>query len=139
MNAMLYTLLGAAFVADAVRTALAAGHIKLFKSTLTPDVGTPLADFLTAEADYTGYTPIAVANWNEPILSEVSGYELNMPLVQFATDNPTTVGNLIGGWFYEDTGDATAVVFGTFASPVPMEAPGQGIPLAPRLVFATGQ
>lgn len=138
MNVMLYTLAGALFLADAFRTALAAGHIKLFKSDLVPSPETPLADFLANEADYTGYAAIAVANWNVPILADVSGYEMNCPLVQFATGSPTTVGNLIGGWFYEDAGNTTGVVFGTFATPVPMEVPGQGIPLAPRLVFATG-
>ena len=138
MNLSLYTLLGCEFIAEAVRAALAAGHIKLFKSTLTPDPSTPLADFISNECDFTGYAAIAVADWNLPILSDVSGFEIGMPLVQFMTDNPTTVGNLVGGWFYEDTGNATAVVFGTFASPVPMEVPFAGIPLAPRLVFPTG-
>lgn len=138
MNTMLYTLLGCDFVALAIRTALAAGHIKLFKSTLTPDPSTPLADFLAAECDFTGYSAIAVANWNTPILSDVSGFEIGMPLVQFITSNPTTVGNLVGGWFYVDAANAVPVIFGSFASAVPMQVPFSGIPLAPRLVFPTG-
>lgn len=138
MNTLLYTLLGAEFVAAAVRTALAAGHIKLFKSTLTPDPSTPLADFVAAEADFTGYAAIAVANWNVPILSDISGFQIGMPLVQFITANPTTVGNEIGGWFYEDAANAVPVIFGIFGTSVPMEVPFAGIPLAPVLTFPTG-
>jgi hypothetical protein len=138
VNTQLFTLLGVEFIAAAVRTALAAGHIKLFKSTLTPDPGTPLADFLSNEADFTGYAAIAVANWNTPILGPGSSMQIGMPLVQFETANPTTVGNLIGGWFYEDAANAVGVVFGTFSSAVPMQVPFAGIPLAPVLVFPTG-
>ncbi len=138
MNTLLYTLLGAEFIAAAVRTALAAGHIKLFKSSFTPSPDSPLADFTAAEADFTGYTPIAVTNWNTPILGPGSSFQIGMPLVQFETANPTTVGNLIGGFFYEDAANAVGVIYGTFATPVPMEVPFQGIPLAPVLVFPTG-
>jgi hypothetical protein len=138
VNTLLYTLLGAEFIAAAVRTALAAGHIKLFKSTLTPDPSTPLADFISAEANFTGYAAIAVTNWNTPILGPGSSFQIGMPLVQFETANPTTVGNEIGGWFYEDAANAVGVIFGTFATPVQMEVPFQGIPLAPVLVFPTG-
>lgn len=138
MNTLLYTLLGAEFIAAAVRTALAAGHIKLFKSTLVPDPSTPLADFISHEADFTGYAAIAVANFNTPILGPGSSFQIGMPLVQFETANPTTVGNVIGGWFYEDAANAVGVIFGIFGSTVPMQVPFSGIPLAPVLVFPTG-
>lgn len=138
MNTLLYTLLGVEFLAEAFRTALAAGHIRLFKSSFTPSPDSPLADFVANETDFTGYAAIAVANWNTPILGPGSSFQIGMPLVQFETGNPTTVGDVVGGWFYVDTADAVAVIFGTFATPVPMQVPFSGIPLAPTLVFPTG-
>lgn len=61
MNTLLYTLVGCNFVAAAVRTALAAGHMRLYQSSFTPNINSPSADFITAEADYTGYAAGGIA------------------------------------------------------------------------------
>jgi len=139
MNQLLYSLSGAQFVAALVQAALAGGKLRLFKSTLAPTPSTPLADFVTDEADFTGYPAggTTIAAWLAPILSSVSGYEINSPLVQFATGSPTTVGNVIGGWFYVDTGGAL-VCYGTFGTPQAMQVPGAGLDITAKLVFPTG-
>lgn len=141
MNELLYSLTGSAFLADLMQTALAASKLRLFKSTLVPVPETPLADFVTDEADFTGYPAggATLTAWLDPILMPPpgSGYQIQSPMSQFATANPTTVGNVIGGWFLVETGGAL-IAYGTFGSPIPMEEPGQGIDLAPVLTFPTG-
>lgn len=136
MNELSYTLEGCAALAAVEQTALAAGKMHLYKSSLVPSPATPTADFNAAEADYDGYVAggIAVATWNAPILDPLGGYSIGSPIVQFLTDPAIVAGNVIGGWYY--TNAATKVViYGTLATPLPMQVPGQGIPVNARLDF----
>lgn len=140
MNSILYSLSGCAFVADLVQTALAASELRLFKSTLEPTPETPLADFDSAECDFSGYTTggETIATWLDPILAPTSGYQITSPIVQWAADNPTTVGNVVGGWYLVESG-GELIAYGTYGTPQPMEVPGQGLDVSITLVFPTGQ
>lgn len=139
MNELLYSLSGCEFIATAVQTALAASKIQLFKSTLTPTPETPLADFVTHSADYTGYPPggAVLAAWLAPILSPTSGYQIQAPMTQFVVGDPVVTGNVIGGFWIEEAG-GELIAFGTFGNPQPMQVADQGIDLAPVLTFPTG-
>jgi hypothetical protein len=122
------------------QTALAASFCRLFKTGFVPDASTPRADYLTNEADYTGYTaggePIAA--WNDPILAPGSGFQMGSPLVQFDTADPTTVGNVIGGAWVEDAAGIIRMTV-IFDAPVSMDAPFQGIPINWIWPFPSGQ
>lgn len=139
MNQLFYSLSGSLFQAALMQTALATGKLRLFKSTLTPTPETPLADFVTAEADFSGYPGggKTVTAWLDPILSTPQGYQITAPISQFVVDDPATVTNIIGGWFYVETG-GELVCFGTYGTPVPMQVPGAGLDVSPTLVFPTG-
>lgn len=132
-----YTNEGSVFVAGLVRTGLAAGHVHLYKSGFTPDANSAEADFELNECDYDGYTAggIAVATWLAAILAPGGGAGIQSGDVQFTyVDGVGHVGNSVGGWWYESAG-SKAVVYGSFADPIPMQMNGQGIPLDLRLVF----
>lgn len=139
MNVLFYALSGCDFIAALVQAALAAGDLRLFKSTLVPTPETPLADYVTHEADFTGYPAggAAVAAWNAPILSPTGGYLIQAPMTQFAVGTPVVDANIIGGFFYVEAGGAL-VFAGTFGDPQPMQVTDQGIDLAPVLTFPTG-
>lgn len=139
MNVLLYALSGCLAVASAVQTLLAASKVRLYKDTLNPDPGTPLADFVTAEANFTGYPPggTTLTAMLDPILDPVGGYSIGSPVTQFAVGTPVVTGNNIGGWFLVDSG-GDLICFGKFGSAQPMEVYGQGLPVDFRLRFPTG-
>lgn len=140
MNEIFYSLTGAKWVADLVQAGLAASELRLFKDTLTPTPSTPLADFDTNEADYTGYTTggETITAWLDPVLSPQGGYQISSPLVQFVVGTPVVAGNAIGGWYLVDSG-GDLIAYGTFGSPQPMEEADQGIEISVTLVFPTTQ
>ncbi len=119
------------------QTAYAASHIRLFKSSFVPDGSSPLADYVTNEADYDTYAPLEFVTWDDPILAPGSGYMIGSPLVQFevgATD--PVVGNVIGGYFVVDSAGKIRIA-GTFDQPIPMQMAGQGIPINLVVLFPT--
>lgn len=139
MNTIYYSLSGCAFIAALVQTALANSQLSLFQSSLSPDPETPLADYVTAEADFTGYNAggETLATWNTPILSPTGGYLIQAPMTQWRVGSPLVTGNVIGGWFLTETG-GDLIAAGTYGDPIPMQVVDQGIDLAPVLTFPTG-
>lgn len=126
---------GSITVAGLVKTFLAASFLKLFKSDFTPSVSSVLADFDAAGCDFTGYTPATIANFFNPVLNPAGGASIDSPTVQFAAAGPFTVGNVVGGWYLVDENETVVLAFGTFASPIPVGAAGQGFPMNVTLVF----
>lgn len=135
MDVILYTNQGAAFVAALVQTALASSKLKLYKSGLTLTPATTQAELAAAECDFTGYTTggETITAWLAPILAPEGGYAIQSPLEQWIV-GATPTGNIVGGWWVEETGGAV-IVAAQFATPVPMEVTGQGLPISVRLVF----
>lgn len=131
---------GSLQVASLLRTYLEASNLRLFKSDFVPAVSSTLAEFVAAEADYTGYTAggAPLAAWFAPVLNPAGGASIDSPTVQFAAAAPYTVGNLIGGWFVTNDDDDTVIATGTFANPIPMGAANQGFPMNVTLVFPNG-
>lgn len=140
MNELLYSLSGCEVIAALVQTELALSKLRLFKSTLEPTPATPLADFVTDEADFTGYPAggETITAWLDPILATPSGYSIQSTMEQFVVGDPVVTGNVIGGWFLESAG-GDLIAYGTFGDPIPMEVADQGITLAPVLTFPTGE
>lgn len=140
MPGIFYPNVGALEKAAVLKAALDGGKIRLFQSSFVPLVNSPLADFVAAEADYDGYVAggVTVAAWLPPLLDPAGGASIEMPIVQFAyVAGVPGVGNTIGGWFY--TTASGMLICGEFPQPIPLQANGQGLPLAIKLVEATGQ
>ena len=139
--AVFYPNVGAVLLASQIDTFLNAGPslLRLFKSDLVPTVSTDAATLAAHEADYTGYTPGGLAmSWFDPVLYPLGGASISAGTIQFQTANPTTVGNLIGGWWVDD-GSGNVVAIGTFPQAQPMTDPNFGLPVNVTLVFGTGQ
>jgi hypothetical protein len=114
--------------------------VRFFKSSFTPNSGTPEADFVTNECDFDGYTPTgyALAAWQAPILGPGNGMSIGSPLVLVTTDPAIVVGNTVGGFWVEDAA-GKVIVFGIFRDPIPMQTPGQGFPWNARIALPTGE
>lgn len=126
--------------ATILQTALAGGKMHLFKDGFVPTVTTTKAELDAQEADFDGYTAggETVAAWLSPLLDPAGGASIESGTVQFEWAHDTDdVTNLIGGWYY--TTAAGQLIVGTFPVSIPMEGPGQGIPLNVKLVEASGQ
>jgi hypothetical protein len=103
-----YPNAGALFLAGLVRTALAGCKIRLFKDGEGIIVGPALtlAQLEAAEADFTGYAEIVVANMLAPGLNPLGGASITTGTQQFATAAPYTITNMVGGgWLETATGD----------------------------------
>lgn len=126
-------------IAGLVQDELALSKLRLFQEGFVPSIATTRAELVAAEADYTGYPAggVEVTAWLDPILNPIGGASIDMPTEQFAAAAPYTVGNTIGGYWIETAGGVLIVV-GTFATPIPIGAAGQGFPMTLTLVFPNG-
>lgn len=132
-----YPTAGSLWLAGITRTALAASILKLFQSSLVPNVNTVKADLDAAEADFTGYAPITLTTWGAAYISSAGGAAINSPCGQFDTDDPTTVANNIGGAWVETAG-GLLVIIDAFPDAIPMNAPNMSIPVQEILRFLSG-
>ena len=78
-----------------IKTLLTGGTLHLFKESFSPNVNSTLADFIAAEADYTGYAAV-VLTWGANALDADGGYvsQSSRAFFQCTTD---TADNVIGG------------------------------------------
>jgi len=119
----------AACLANALerQTALVNSVCHLYQEGLAANPSTPLADYTTAEADFSGYEEITFAAWGAPILAPQPGYMIASPLAQFMFDSGEgEVGNNIQGVYLVSAAAALrmAVVFDEL---IPVEQDGQGV------------
>jgi len=119
------------------QTAYALSVLHLFKSSFVPTPSNVLADYTAAEADYDNYSAETLTAWFDPLLAPGSGYMITSPLVQFETGVAVTTPNLIGGCYLVDAAGKLRLVV-IFTNPVPMQIPGQGIPISLIDLFPTG-
>jgi uncharacterized protein (DUF697 family) len=133
-----FPLSGCLVTATAMQAAMAASMCRLFQSTFTPDASNVLADYVAAEATYSGYDALEFTTWFAPILAPGTGYMIGSPIVQFAfTASPGTPTNIIGGCFVVDSAANLRIAI-IFDQPIPMQMAGQGIPLNIVWLFPTG-
>lgn len=138
MPTMFFPLEGALASATATRTAMASSVCHLFQDSLpNPTPATPLADYTTAEADFSGYSAITLTTWNAPGFAPGTGYMIGSPLIQFAvaTASPL-VENVIAGAYVVDAGGIARITM-IFDALVPMQIVGQIIPLNFVWLFPT--
>lgn len=135
MTGIFYPNDGALVLASVMQTDLQGGAVRLFQSTFSPETTTTLAELVAAEADFTGYPAGGfAASVFDPALYPLGGASITLATVQFETADPTTDGNLIGGWFLVDAnGDLVAI--GVFPNAQPMQVPHQALPVSITLVY----
>lgn len=131
---------GTRILALQMQTLLALSKLRLFKTGFTPSVSSVLADFVANEADYTGYTAggAVLTAWLNPVNRASGGTAIGSPTVQFQAASPFTLANVVGGWFLVAAAGTSVVAFGTFDSPIPIGALGQGFPMNLTLAFPNG-
>jgi len=138
VSTQFFPLASAAKQASLLRTFMANSTIRLFKSSFVPSVSNVLADYNAAQCDYDSYAAITMPAWLPAILSPGSGYMVGSPLVQFEfPSGGAGVGNLVGGCYVLDAAGALALTV-IFTQPIPMQLPGQGIPINLLWFFSTG-
>lgn len=131
------SLAGAKSEAEDGQSRLANSVLHLFQAGFNPNSTTPLADFLTNEADFDGYTPKTIATWSTPILAG-AGYVTYAPTQTFPwTHDTDDVGNQIGGWFLV-LADGTLYMFALFDPTRPCQGPDQAIVTQPTDVYLAG-
>lgn len=136
--AVFYPNVGTLWLAGEVRTELAASKLKLFQSSYNANISSTAAELLAAECDFSGYAEATIANFLAPIYNPAGGSSIQAPTQQFAYNSGSgSVSNTVGGWFLLDSGGALVAV-GTFDSPIPMVADGDGIPVDILFRFGTG-
>ena len=130
-------LSGAQVIAGLVATELANSVLHLFQDSLAPNPGTPLADFTTATATFSGYAPVTVVSVGDPfILGSSWAVEVTE---RFDYDSGAgSVGNQIGGWYWVTAG-GKLIEYGTFSPTRPAQGDGQVIFVTAVLPIASGQ
>jgi hypothetical protein len=114
----------------AERTRLLAAKMKLYQSTFNPDPTNVVADFVAAEATFTGYAAVTIV-WNAVGVDQDGGYSAIGSNCFFqATDAVTP--NTIGGCWIEDSAGALKE-FIPFGTPVPMSAALDALSVIPIL------
>lgn len=133
--AAFYPNTGQVWIAGITRTALANSVVSLYQSSITPSVLTTKAELEAAEADFGGYAPVVVANFNPAFLSVLGG-AIQMPVVQFQCDG-NAPSNVIGGAWLETAGGVLVSII-PFVAPKAMVLATDAIPLSEILRFGSG-
>lgn len=129
------TLEGAKTDAAAKKTALANSVLHLFKAGFLPGPSAPLSDFTANECDYSGYGPLTIAAWGDPVLSPGSGYLIYAPAQTFLWDSGGDLsGNMVGGTYLVTAGGKLMDVV-IFETPIPMQGVDQALVPTPIEVF----
>lgn len=130
-------LSGAEKIVGLTATALANSIMHLYQTTLTPNPGTPLSAFTTAEATFSGYAAVTVVSVGDPfILGAAWAVEVT---VRFDYDSGAgAVGNQIGGWYWV-TAAGVLIEYGTFDPTRPAQGDGQAIFVTAVLPISSGQ
>lgn len=120
-DSQLMTKEGAVLKATAMKTAFAAGKMRLFKSSLVPSYFTTAEALEEAECDFSGYPAggATVTAWTGPAAAPGGGAVITTPVVNFSVTDPDPdpiVPNEVGGWWYEDGTNGVRLV-GRFDPP----------------------
>lgn len=118
---------GALILADIVREALDDAEVHLYTEIASPLSQSTVIGDLT-EADFSGYAMITLSAWLASYIDPTGGASFQSGTQQWNAANPTTVQNVVLGWYLLTSGGDLLLV-GEFESPIPMSAPGDAIPL----------
>jgi len=108
--------------------------VRLFKNTITPTPSTPVADLEAAEADFTGYGAVTIA---EPQTASpgLNFWGVMGNAIFTVAGGPPIEGNVIGGYWLE-TADGILIISESFAVPVTLSAFGHYLDLNVIVPFA---
>lgn len=134
--AIIYPNSGALWGAGLLQTALADAEIHLFQDGMGIIVqpSLTLTDLEAAEADYTGYAMVTVADWLAPLLNPVGGASIDSGVGQFAIASPYTVSNVIGGGWLQTAGGVLVSAW-DYSPTRTLAGAGDGFPVDLILVF----
>lgn len=133
---VIYPNSGVLWGAGLLQTALANAEIHLYQDGMGVVLSnaTTLAELAAAEADFTGYAPVTITAWQDPLLNPLGGAGTDSGLHQFAAGAPYTVANVIkGGWI--ETAGGVLVTAWDYDAPRSISGPGDGVPVDMILVF----
>lgn len=95
--------------------------VHLYYGTGSPDHTDTQSSLAVNEATFTGYTPQSVTTWSAPVLTAAFKAVSVGSSVTF-TNSGGSDSSPIYGWWYEDTANGKAVLFGKFTSPIVIPA-----------------
>lgn len=105
--------------------------IRLFSNVVTPTPNSALSDF--TEANFTGYSDVTISSWTGAFwASQGAAFQMPGVTVVFAPASPYTVGQVIYGYFVQNTptsGPATLVGAENFPNPISMSQAGDQVVL----------
>lgn len=137
MAGLLNTKEGAVNLAALVQGNLALCKVRLYQSSFTPTSTSSKADFVAAEANFSGYPAggIAMTAWLDPGFNPNGGASIQSPAIQFALATATPiVPNEIGGmWIETAAGDFWN--YGALDNPKSMAVVGDILPIDATLVY----
>lgn len=111
---------------------LAAAVLQLFSNDLDPNVNTLLADLV--EATFDGYAEEAAYTLGGAYIDTDGQIHLTGPS-KLWTATGTTVTETIFGWMLLNTAGTALYLAGRFPNPIPITAIGDGVFVAPDLVW----
>jgi len=134
VDSNLYTNEAAIAEAAIIQADLALSKMRLFDSTLIPDVTTVKADMVAAETGLIGYPAggYALTAWSDPQLVSGGGAAITSPMVpvDYASGAAAPLG---GGWVEDAAGDVRLVF--VFDPPRVLSAVGDGFQWVRQLVY----
>lgn len=117
-----------------IKAALALSFLRLFDSTLVPEVTTTLAQLEAAEITLTGYPAggYPITAFSGPLLVSGGGAVITSPLVHvaYASGAPVSIG---GGWIEDAGGDVRRVII--FDPPRTLAVVGDGFDVVRQLLY----
>lgn len=129
-----YANQGSLLLATTVATELTTLKMRLFKSTFNPMPSNVLADFVAAEAAFSGYPAGGIAiTWGTAFYAPGGGAAVNSQLAQFNSATPFSATDTIGGYWLDN--GTVALLYAVFDNPVSMGLAGQSLPASAQLVF----
>ncbi len=121
-------------IADSAAVPPLVGVLRLFDTTLTPDVNTVKADMVAAETLLGGYPAggYTIANMADALVVDGGGAVTTTPMILIAFT--VAPGATIGGWWIEDdAGDVRKV--GVFDPPRALNALGDGFEFVRQFLY----
>lgn len=119
---------------------LAGSKLRLWKSGLNVSFSTARVELLASEADFDGYPAggATLTAWGTPMLAPVQAALTAAPQTNFAAGAGVgNNGNVIGG-FWVETAAGDLWIICQLPEAVPMQVPGQGLPITMAMVFPSG-
>lgn len=129
-----YPTLAQVEMVNLLKVPYATGIIHLTSSIFVPGPNTTLADLTAIEATFTGYSPVTLTAIPAAYIDPINGgISQAIPLAEFSTASPYTVGNTVYGGFITDAAGPNLLACWNVPAGWNMTGADQSLPL--QLVF----